>query len=183
VIRIVALCGLVALATGAGGAVVAAATSTPVAEAGRPVAAVRYAAPVPEPLTVVRRFDPPATPYGAGHLGVDLRVRKGALVRSAAAGVVTFAGQVAGRGVVVVLHADGIRTEYEPVRASVRTGTNVRRSQSIGTVVGTHRGCPGRCLHWGARRGEAYVDPLGLLRPLGPVVLLPWLHPGVTGPP
>ena len=30
------------------------------------------------------------------------------------------------------------------------------------------------CLHWGARRGDTYLDPLSLLRPLGPVRLLPW---------
>jgi murein DD-endopeptidase MepM/ murein hydrolase activator NlpD len=136
--------------------------------------AVRYTPPVPEPVQVVRRFDPPTTPYGPGHLGVDLRAARGAAVRAAAAGVVTFAGPVAGRGVVVVLHADGIRTEYEPVRALVGAGAHVLRGQPIGVLDGGHPGCSGACLHWGARRGDRYLDPLGLLRPLGPVVLLPW---------
>src|SRR4051794_32547577 len=35
-------------------------------------AEVRYAAPLGPPLQVVRRFEPPPTPFAAGHRGVDL---------------------------------------------------------------------------------------------------------------
>jgi murein DD-endopeptidase MepM/ murein hydrolase activator NlpD len=88
---------------------------------------------------------------------------------------VTFAGPVAGRGLVVVLHADGVRTEYEPVRVLVSRGAPVRAGVVLGRVAGTHGSCaPGRCLHWGARRGADYLDPLLLLRALGTVRLLPW---------
>jgi murein DD-endopeptidase MepM/ murein hydrolase activator NlpD len=132
-----------------------------------------YVAPLPGPLDVLREFDPPSTQFGAGHLGVDLRAHPAATVQAAAAGVVDFAGPVAGRGVVVLSHPDGIRTEYEPVRPLVRVGARVRAGEPIGVVVGHHRGCPGSCLHWGARRGDTYLDPLSLLQPLGPVVLLP----------
>jgi murein DD-endopeptidase MepM/ murein hydrolase activator NlpD len=104
---------------------------------------------------------------------VDLRATPAAVVRAAAGGVVEFAGQVAGRGVVVVGHPDGIRTEYEPVRPLVRAGARLRAGDPIGVIHGRHPGCPGVCLHWGARRGDAYLDPMTLLRPLGPVVLLP----------
>ena len=78
--------------------------------------AVRYSAPVP--LRVVRAFEQPAGPYGPGHRGVDLAAAAGDAVRAAADGTVTFAGSVAGRGVVVVRHADGVRTEYEPLTVS-----------------------------------------------------------------
>ena len=132
-----------------------------------------YVAPLPEPIDVLRPFDPPATEFGPGHLGVDLRAAPVEVVRAAADGVVDFAGPVAGRGVVVVRHPDGIRTEYEPVRAFVRAGTQVRAGDPIGVLRGRHPGCSGHCLHWGARRGDQYLDPLTLLRPLGPVVLLP----------
>jgi murein DD-endopeptidase MepM/ murein hydrolase activator NlpD len=125
-------------------------------------------------LDIVRAFEPPATPYGPGHLGVDLRASRLGAVRAAGTGVVSFAGPVAGRGVVVIAHPDGIRTEYEPVRPSVRIGARVQAGQPIGVLAGRHRGCPGSCLHWGARRGATYLDPLRLLAPLGPVVLLPW---------
>lgn len=136
--------------------------------------AVSYAAPLAGPIQVVRAFAPPASQYGPGHLGVDLRSGQQAPVLAAAAGKVRFAGPVAGREVVVLLHADGISTEYEPVRPLVRTGATVRRGQPIGAVTGIHRGCATGCLHWGARRGAAYLDPLGLLGRLGVVRLLPW---------
>ncbi|MDT4920331.1 MAG: hypothetical protein QOI15_1233 [Pseudonocardiales bacterium] len=171
--------GLAAVALG-GAASAALAATLAVAAPGGPAApsdpaasAVQYAAPLPGPLDVVRGFDPPPTEYGAGHRGVDLRAAPGATVAAAAAGRVEFAGQVAGRGVVVVAHRDGIRTEYEPVRPAVETGDRVRPGQLIGTVHGRHNGCAASCLHWGARRGDSYLDPLGLLAPLGPVVLLP----------
>ena len=87
-------------------------------------------------------------------------------------------GTVAGRGLVVVAHADGVTTEYEPVRLAVTAGTRVRGGQLLGTVHGRHGACaPGACLHWGARRGQEYLDPLLLLAPLGPVRLLPWTVP------
>lgn len=149
-------------------------TSAPM---GAGAGAVDYSAPVGS-VRVLRPFDPPATRYGAGHLGVDLGVPTHAAVRAAAAGVVTFAGSVAGRGVVVVRHADGVRTEYEPLRVGVRRGGVVRAGAVLGTVAGRHGGCaPNRCLHWGARRGASYLDPLLLLRPLGTVRLLPWSGP------
>ena len=100
---------------------------------------------------------------------------------AAGAGVVRFAGRVAGRGVVVLVHPDGISTEYEPVATTVVTGQPVTAGQRIGRVQGRHRGCPpAGCLHWGARRGTGYLDPLSLLGPLGLVRLLPWgvLRPG-----
>lgn len=138
-----------------------------------PPAAVQYVAPLPTPLVVLRGFDPPDVQFGSGHLGVDLRASDGQRVTAAAAGTVQFAGQVAGRGVVVLAHPDGIRTEYEPIRASVSAGQHVASGTVLGTVHGRQAGCPAACLHWGARRGTDYLDPLALLRPLGPVVLLP----------
>lgn len=147
--------------------------SVPVRASGS-AATSSYVAPLPEPLDVLRGFDPPATPYGPGHLGVDLRAPPDSVVSAAGAGVVRFAGPVAGRGVVVLAHPDGVRTEYEPVRPLVRAGATVRAGQPIGRVSGVHPGCGApSCLHWGARRAGRYFDPLSLLRPLGPVRLLP----------
>ncbi len=132
---------------------------------------------MPGQLVVLRRFDPPSTVYGPGHLGADLALGAGELVLAAGAGTVRFAGPVAGRGVVVVAHPDGVSTEYEPVQPLVRAGAAVSAGAPIGRLTGAHRGCPAACLHWGAKRAGAYLDPLSLLRPLGPVRLLPW-HPG-----
>jgi len=159
-------------ASAASTGVVAARRSGPAASAAEPSAPVRYGLPVRG--RVVRAFDPPATEYGAGHLGVDLSAAAGTPVLAAADGAVTFAGAVAGRRLVVIRHADGVRTEYEPVTVAVRSGQPVARGQPIGQVSGRHAGCAASCLHWGARRADTYIDPLSLLRPLGPVRLLPW---------
>jgi murein DD-endopeptidase MepM/ murein hydrolase activator NlpD len=142
------------------------------------VAPAGYRPPVTGPLVVLRPFAPPLTPYGPGHLGVDLALAPDGEVVAASAGRVAFAGQVAGRGVVVIAHPDGLRTEYEPVQPLVRVGAAVRGGALIGRLRGAHAGCPrSGCLHWGARRGAAYVDPLALLRPLGVVRLEPWAPP------
>lgn len=149
-------------------------SAVPSTAAAAPSAAVTYTAPV-TPLLVLRRFDPPASLYGPGHRGVDLAAPDGTPVRAAGAGTVAFAGRVAGRGVVVIAHRDGVRTEYEPLTVGVATGASVTAGVRIGVVHGRHAGCPpGGCLHWGARRRQQYLDPLSLLWPLGPVRLLPW---------
>jgi murein DD-endopeptidase MepM/ murein hydrolase activator NlpD len=73
---------------------------------------------------------------------------------------------VAGRSVVSVGHANGSRTTYEPVDPSVAAGQTVARGSPIGTLLAGHAGCPvAACLHWGLRRGDVYLDPLGLLHP------------------
>jgi murein DD-endopeptidase MepM/ murein hydrolase activator NlpD len=122
---------------------------------------------------VVRRFDPPAQPWLAGHRGVDLAAPPGTPVRAAGAGTVVFAGVIAGRGVVSVAHPGGLRTTYEPVASSMHPGDTVTGGQALGTLQGGHPGCPvAACLHWGLRRGADYLDPLALLG-RGPVRLLP----------
>ena len=124
--------------------------------------------------TVTRSFAPPPTPYAAGHRGVDLAGAAGQQVLAGGAGVVAFAGMVAGRPVVSVQHADGLRTTYEPVAPQVAAGQPVVRGSPLGTLVAGHPGCPVEaCLHWGLRRGETYLDPMSLLRPPR-VRLLPW---------
>ena len=125
------------------------------------------------PPSVVRRFDPPPQPWLAGHRGVDLAATPGVTVRAAGTGTVTFAGRVAGRGVVSVAHTGGLRTTYQPVTASVTVGDVVTTGTPLGTLDVGHPGCPAAaCLHWGLRRGDLYLDPLALLG-LGRVRLLP----------
>lgn len=148
--------------------------SVPSVRLGMPPGPVRYHPPLPAPVRVLTAFDPPADPYGPGHLGVDLAARADAVVSAAGPGIVRFAGPVAGRGVVVIEHPDGIRTEYEPVHPLVEVGATVLGGDPIGRLAGRHPGCaPHRCLHWGARRGTVYLDPMALLGRLGPVRLLP----------
>lgn len=123
---------------------------------------LRWRPPV-TPVTVVALFDPPAQRWLAGHRGVDLRTSPGAIVRAAGAGRVTFAGTVAGRGVVTVDHGD-LRTTYEPVDTMVARGQDLTAGEALGTVsTGTGHCGSGRCLHLGLRRGREYLDPMLLL--------------------
>ncbi|GAA2221460.1 hypothetical protein GCM10010413_11760 [Promicromonospora sukumoe] len=134
---------------------------------------------VDPPAGVEHVFDPPEELWGAGHRGVDLAAAAGASVVSPGPGVVTFAGQVARRGVLVVTHPGGLRSSLEPVAASVPVGAAVAAGTPVGVVEsppgdGAAPGhcAPRSCVHWGVRRGERYIDPLSLLdRP--PIVLLP----------
>lgn len=111
----------------------------------------------PVPGRVVRAFDPPASPYGAGHRGVKLDAPAGGSVAAAMPGRVSFAGEVAGTGWVTVAHGGGLDTTYGPVDAAVSAGAAVRAGQTLGQLSdGEHR------LHWGARIDGEYIDPLSL---------------------
>ncbi|MFG1651151.1 murein hydrolase activator EnvC family protein [Micromonospora sp. NPDC049275] len=171
----VQLCGLTVLVAAVPGQpptplVPVAARSVTVAD---PMPTGRFRWPVDGPPRPVRRFDPPPRPWLPGHRGVDLAAPAGAVVRSAGPGTVLFAGLVAGRPVVTVGHANGLRTTHEPVQPAVRPGQPVTTGTPLGELLPGHPGCPAEaCLHWGLRRGEEYLDPLALLG-LGPVRLLP----------
>ena len=126
-----------------------------------------------EPLIVVHGFDPPAGPYAPGHRGVDLAAGVGQPVGSAADGVVSYAGRIAGVGVVAVVHGR-IRTTYQPLEVTTTRGATVSAGDEIGRLdqAGSHC-APDPCLHWGAIIGDTYVDPLHLLNP-GPSRLMPY---------
>lgn len=131
--------------------------------------------PVPLPPVVLTPFRPPADRWGAGHRGVDLAAAPGTPIRAAAAGVIAFAGEVAGRPVISVAHTTALRTTYEPVLPTVPVGTAVTAGQLIGLLQDGHPSCsPVTCLHWGARVGaDRYLDPLSLLTGIR-VRLKPW---------
>jgi hypothetical protein len=146
----------------------------PLGSAGPP-APVGYTAPVTAPI--VDGFRPPASPYGPGNRGLEYRTAPGDPVRAAAAGVVTFAGAVAGARYVTVLHADRVRTTYGGLRTvGVAAGEQVAAGQVIGEAGGG--------LLWTARLGrDAYLDPAILLAASGhgQVHLVP--APGPTSRP
>jgi murein DD-endopeptidase MepM/ murein hydrolase activator NlpD len=146
--------------------------ATPTVAAG--TVAPAYAPPVDAPVSVVRAFEAPPAPWAAGHRGVDLAASDGMRVLAPADGIVSFAGPVAGRPVVVVSHLDGLRSSLEPVIGSVPVGEPVTRGEVVGTLADTPTHCAARrCVHWGVRDAETYLDPTSLLPIHGPVVLLP----------
>lgn len=115
---------------------------------------VSYTAPVDGP--VVDGFRPPSTPYGPGNRGLEYDTAPGTPVRAAAAGVVTFAGPVAGALYVTVLHADGVRTTYSYLRSiAVHADDAVQSHEMLGAA--------GDRLLFTARLGDAYLDPAILL--------------------
>lgn len=122
---------------------------------------------------IVRSFDLPDEPWRPGHRGVDLAGFEGFAVYAAGDGVVTYAGLVAGVGVVTVTHGE-LRTTYQPVAAAVRVGQRVAAGQQIGSLDADRSHCaPSACLHWGLLRGEVYLDPTSLITPAGRPRLLP----------
>lgn len=126
--------------------------------------AVAYLPPV-DAAPLIELFRPPAHQFGAGNRGVDYGTEAGQPVHAAAAGEVVYAGIINHDHHVVVLHADGIRTSYSFLAdATVRRGDQVAQGDPVGV---THEHKP---LHFGARAGEAYLDPLVLLgqRPAAP---------------
>lgn len=136
-----------------------------VTSAGSAAPAGEFGWPLRPRPAVVRAFDAPERDWLPGHRGVDLAGRAGQAVLAAGDGTVAFAGTVAGKPVLSIDHAGGLRTTYEPVRAGVPLGRRVFRGSTIGSLEAGHAGCPvAACLHWGLRRDRVYLNPLGLLR-------------------
>ena len=136
---------------------------------------LRWDWPLQPRPAVLQRFRVGPQPWSPGHRGVDLAAASGQPLLAPADGVVRFAGTVVGRGVLVLDHAGGIRTSFEPITHALPVGTAVSRGQPVarvGLAAGSHC-APTGCLHWGARRGESYLDPLSLLGLVPPIVLLP----------
>ncbi|WP_432487770.1 murein hydrolase activator EnvC family protein [Kineococcus sp. SYSU DK018] len=130
-----------------------------------------------EPRPVVLRGYDDVGRYAPGHRGLDLAASPGQQVLAPAAGAVVFAGPVAGRGVVVLEHAGGLRTSYEPVTASAPVGTRLERGDVLGALAEVVHCGQGPCLHLGLRRDQDYLDPLPLLEPAPAPVLLPLGRP------
>jgi murein DD-endopeptidase MepM/ murein hydrolase activator NlpD len=133
--------------------------------------ATRWAWPVPSPHAVARPFAAPATPYGRGHRGIDIRAPAGTLVRAPASGIVHFAGVVVDRPVVSISHPGGVLSSFEPVQPLVAAGAAVQRGEVIGMLLSGH--CAAACLHLGARIDGEYVNPLLFLGGVPRAVLLP----------
>ena len=141
-----------------------------VSGAAAPATATDWRWPVDPPHPVVRQYLAPATPYGAGHRGIDIG-SAGSEVFAPADGVVSFAGVVVGRPVLAIRHPGGLVSSYEPVESMLKPGDAVSRGQPIGTLLGGH--CASLCLHFGVRLDGQYVSPLNYLGEIPRSVLLP----------
>ena len=115
----------------------------------------------------MRPFQEPLAVYAAGHRGVDFAAPRGSAVRAANAGVVSFAGTVAGSLHVVVAHDGGHPhvVLVPPAHRRPRRAIASQRGQIVGAAGGSGDGHGAGVLHFGVRVGERYVDPMLLFEP------------------
>jgi murein DD-endopeptidase MepM/ murein hydrolase activator NlpD len=130
---------------------------------------------------VIGAFEPPETPFGAGHRGIDIAASLGTQVLAPDAGVVAFAAKVGGELFVTLDHGAGVTSTYSWISATlVRKGDAVARGAAIAR---TGRGHPGSAiphLHFGVRRDGVYLDPMAFLAPAsvsGFIRLAPLVEP------
>jgi len=115
---------------------------------------------------VVRGFDPPNSPYGSGHRGIDIAAPIGTPVVAPAPGIVTFSGLVAGSLHVTIDQGGGLLSTCSFLSATlVRKGDLVSAGQPIARSGPGHAGDVQPDLHFGVRLAGQYVDPLDYLRP------------------
>ncbi|MFI5393092.1 MAG: murein hydrolase activator EnvC family protein [Myxococcota bacterium] len=116
---------------------------------------------------VINGFDPPASPFGSGHRGIDIAAAAGTPVLAPAPGTITFAGPVAGHLFVTIDHGGGVESTYSWVSAIV-----VKKGDAVvaGTLIarsGTgHPSDVVPSLHMGVKLHDVYVDPLAYLSPM-----------------
>jgi hypothetical protein len=98
-------------------------------------------------------------------------------------GTVAFAGWVGGQLYISIDHPDGVRTTYSYISAaSVKKGDHVLKGQAIGLTGHGHPDVATPHLHFGARIGSTYIDPM-LLLGAESVVGLIWLAPVTSSGP
>ena len=108
---------------------------------------------------------------GATHRGVDVAADEGERVLAPLAGRVTFAGSVPSAGggtmrAVTIETAQGLITLMPLARFDVTRGAELAEGDGVGVIAATGDASSVEThLHVGARRGDLYVDPLGLIAP------------------
>jgi murein DD-endopeptidase MepM/ murein hydrolase activator NlpD len=131
----------------------------------------RWTWPVVGP--VIRGFDPPSSPYGSGHRGIDVATPVGSVVRAPAPGVVSFAGMIAGQRYLTIDHGGGLRSTCSFLSGLlVRRGDLVAQGEAIALSGAGHPGDVTPSLHFGVRLNGQYVDPLDYLGPASVVDLI-----------
>jgi murein DD-endopeptidase MepM/ murein hydrolase activator NlpD len=123
---------------------------------------------------VTQPFVAPAHDYGPGHRGIDLAPLDvtAAVLVSPSDGVVAFAGDVAGRGIITIDHGGGLVTTLEPVQTTLTPGSQVSRGDGVATLSAGGHAAPGT-IHFGVRLDGRYINPQLLLGVVPRAVLLP----------
>jgi hypothetical protein len=136
---------------------------------GLPVPAARGALPWDWPVVgpIIRGFDPPDSPYGAGHRGIDIAAPLATTILAPGDGVVSFAGAVGGKLFLTIDHGGGVTSTCSWLTSLlVRKGASVARGQPVATTGWGHADLTSQHLHFSVRLDGDYVDPLSYLAPL-----------------
>jgi len=116
---------------------------------------------------ILRAFDPPDNPYGAGHRGIDVGTSVGTAIRAPAAGVVSFAGKVGGQLFLTIAHGGALQSTASWLTdVLVHKGDTVAAGQVVAHTGWGHTADPVPHLHFSVRLDGAYVDPLDYLAPM-----------------
>jgi murein DD-endopeptidase MepM/ murein hydrolase activator NlpD len=116
---------------------------------------------------VIRGFDLPDDPYGAGHRGIDIAAPVGTSIVAPADGTVAFAGPVGGHLFLTIDHGGGLSSTYSWLTENlVRKGAAVVRGQPIARTGWGHPGALVPHLHFGVKLDGTYVDPFAYLGPI-----------------
>jgi murein DD-endopeptidase MepM/ murein hydrolase activator NlpD len=116
---------------------------------------------------VIRAFEPPDSPFGRGHRGIDVAVPFGTPVLAPAAGVVTFSGPVGGQLFLTIDHGGGLTSSFSWLsRLVVRRNAVVVVGDVIALTGWGHPGEPIPHLHVGIRLDDVYQNPVDFLAPL-----------------
>jgi hypothetical protein len=130
-----------------------------------------WAWPTTGPPVILRDFQAPGTPWGAGHRGLDLQAT-GSTLFAPLTGVISFSGDVAGRGVLTITGQGGEKVSLEPVATELHSGDSVAKGQPIAELQSGH--CATLCVHIGLRVEASYRSPRRELGVLQRAALLPW---------
>jgi murein DD-endopeptidase MepM/ murein hydrolase activator NlpD len=116
---------------------------------------------------VFNPFDPPDTPFGAGHRGIDIAVPAGTVIVAPEAATVSFAGKVGGELFVTLDHGGGLESTYSWVSSIlVHKRDVVARGQPIALSGRGHPGATVPHLHLGVKLDDVYQDPMDYLGPV-----------------
>lgn len=131
---------------------------------------------------VINAFDPPDSPFGTGHRGVDIAAPEGTVVVAPAPGVVTFAGPIGGNLFLTLDHGGGLTSTYSWISSRlVRRGDVVTTGQAIALSGLAHpASAMVASLHLGVRLDGVYQDPFDYLTPIdvsSMIRLAPWALP------
>ncbi len=122
---------------------------------------------------VIQGFEPPESPYGSGHRGIDIAVPVETPILAPASGVVAFAGKIGSALYLSLDHPDGVRTTFSWLSSvAVRKGDRVVTGDVVAASGEGHAGSAVPHLHLGARYGGDYIDPVPLFEPLDLVGLV-----------